>query len=1087
VGHRGGHHILLDRGPARQVGVAEGVRRSAAALDRLQQLAAVDDVHRGDRLLRITGRRGRRLDLVGGQRVGAPQWVDERPDRERTVVVQVALEPVAEQSTQRLPATHALQHRQRELHPTGGDVDRHCTGVRDVGVAQHGRRRGVVDRGCVHQAEVGGVLHQRRGGVLVDVGGEIGGQRHLGERLALRHQVLDPAVRAEVEAARSPAPGRSARRADVGGGDHAAVGRPRPDLVERPAQQPGAPRVEPVARGVDVLGQQPLQPRGGQGRQQVEGLEVLRQHAALEAADVPRDVVADPELGVAGHPGFGGEQLGVAALGVGGPVGVDVHERRLAAQRGRVVERPGRDEQADRGLPEAELQRVPEQQVEQRLGPLAAVEPLLGLDRADAVGRGVGQPPHVVAPTGVRTDGRSLRQRYVVHERPIERPLPGVVDLREEVGHVLALVAEPAEQVDRLLRREPRDQLLDKLEAEERELVRLVLEAVGGEREVLHGRGVQADDVEQLLVWVGAAAPDPADLRDQRCPVGLDLTDQSGDGGREPQRVGDLLAEPAQPAEGDGGLDAVGLVGDPQRRQRPAAAHLAGEELPGRGNVGVGEDRLEEGVHQVADRRRPQRDLHRPRLHAVRATGAGDPGGERVADRQRVGQPLPVATPGGVGLADVARLLLEERTEARVGVVAPGVAGVLLLGVVGGSALLQQLQAAARVQVVLKQPSEPVGSCLRRVREAYAEHDQPSEAAGGLGRGEVLPEGHPHLERALEVEHPGQRVGDLQRVGAVGVVAHRLELVGRGGVGVRPRLQPARDRLADPEDGGLRVCAVPAEEDEAVGQHVDARCARPRRRTGAELGRVGQLQDAHPRGGLVRAQPGGRRVLEVGGPVGDDLVGGCRAERRLQVVVGLLGGGRLALTRPDRRPVGTDLRRLGADRHHDEVERRVCGLGLVAGVLGHECAHDPARAAGPSGRDELAPSGALEPLVASCAPDRGPERRAVLHLGGRQRLLEPVDEAGVGVDADPELRHAGRRRLEAGLEAEREEQDRRAVVEPADLGQRVGEGPDPPKDRRLLSHAGRQPAPGAGLRRDGLLVLRLQRRECGIVVRCRTT
>jgi hypothetical protein len=42
-----------------------------------------------------------------------------------------------------------------------------------------------------------------------------------------------------------------------------------------------------VARGVDVLGQQPFEPGRRERRQQVERLEVLGQHAALEGAHVP--------------------------------------------------------------------------------------------------------------------------------------------------------------------------------------------------------------------------------------------------------------------------------------------------------------------------------------------------------------------------------------------------------------------------------------------------------------------------------------------------------------------------------------------------------------------------------------------------------------------------------------------------------------------------------------------------------------------------------------------------------------------------------------------------------------------------------
>ena len=57
---------------------------------------------------------------------------------------------------------------------------------------------------------------------------------------------------------------------------------------------PGLPRVEAVARGVDVLGEQPLEAGGRQRRQPVERRRGARAAgSARAAARVPRDVVAD--------------------------------------------------------------------------------------------------------------------------------------------------------------------------------------------------------------------------------------------------------------------------------------------------------------------------------------------------------------------------------------------------------------------------------------------------------------------------------------------------------------------------------------------------------------------------------------------------------------------------------------------------------------------------------------------------------------------------------------------------------------------------------------------------------------------------
>ena len=79
-------------------------------------------------------------------------------------------------------------------------------------------------------------------------------------------------------------------------------------------------------------------------------------------------------------------------------------------------------------------------------------------------------------------------------------------------------------------------------------------------------------------------------------------------------------------------------------------------------------------------------------------------------------------------------------------------------------------------------------------------------------------------------------------------------------------------------------------------------------------------------------------------------------------------------------------------------------VGLVVGVQRQQLADDPAGPARSARRDELAPGGALAPLVAERPPDACPERAARDDLGLGERLLEPVDQAVVGVHAHPELR-----------------------------------------------------------------------------------
>ena len=86
VAGRGRDRVLLGGDPARQARVAERVGLRAALLDVHDELAAVDHVHRGDGLLRLTVRRRRRLDLVCHEGVLAPHGVDQRTHRQGLAV-----------------------------------------------------------------------------------------------------------------------------------------------------------------------------------------------------------------------------------------------------------------------------------------------------------------------------------------------------------------------------------------------------------------------------------------------------------------------------------------------------------------------------------------------------------------------------------------------------------------------------------------------------------------------------------------------------------------------------------------------------------------------------------------------------------------------------------------------------------------------------------------------------------------------------------------------------------------------------------------------------------------------------------------
>ena len=155
------------------------------------------------------------------------------------------------------------------------------------------------------------------------------------------------------------------------------------------------------------------------------------------------------------------------------------------------------------------------------------------------------------------------------------------------------------------------------------------------------------------------------------------------------------------------------------------------------------------------------------------------------------------------------------QVERRVGVVGAVEAGPLPLAVVGRRALLDEADAGA-AELVAAQERLEVGLRRRRVgADPQAHDDEPVEAAGRL-RVERDAEAHAVRDRALEVDHPAQLVGDVQ------AASLDPQLVGRIGARVGADGERRRNRL--PQLVHDQPVAEPAVQDEPVRQHP-----RPRR------------------------------------------------------------------------------------------------------------------------------------------------------------------------------------------------------------------------------------------------------------------
>lgn len=273
-----------------------------------------------------------------------------------------------------------------------------------------------------------------------------------------------------------------------------------------------------------------------------------------------------------------------------------------------------------------EHDRVAEEQIEDRGRRDVPGEALLGEDGVERGGRRLHEPVDVVAPVvRVGADRIGLGERTVVdHVR--KQPRVPQEDVPQDVGPGRARVAEPRQQLAArglqtsrqhgLPERWPRaPQIGDVVE---------LPQALGIAEVVLDRGGMEADDVEQHPMRVTGLA-DVYRLAAHPRPVVLDQAQDGEQTGQETTRaVRFAPAEPADPREGRGRKHAVRLGADADRRHRAAAADEPGEERPRVGDGRVVEDGREQLVQPVAERGRPERPLHRPRLKLVSAPAAVD-------------------------------------------------------------------------------------------------------------------------------------------------------------------------------------------------------------------------------------------------------------------------------------------------------------------------------------------------------------------------------------------------------------------------------------------------------------------------------
>ena len=426
--------------------------------------------------------------------------------------------------------------------------------------------------------------------------------------------------------------------------------------------------------------------------------------------------------------------------------------------------------------------------------------------------------------------------------------------------------------------------------------------------------------------------------------------------------------------------------------------------------------------------------LHGPGLHLILPAAGVDGREQAGADAEGLGRPLPVPPAPDVGGGDEQRLVLAV-LEALVGVVEDRVTGPGPGRIVRGRALRNQRQPAPARLVVAEQLLQGRGAVLLAGRHLYPEDEQPVESGAGLLGGERNGQRHARGERSVEVSHPPQLVRHVQ-VAAVGV-DDGVRVGRRVGARVGSHVQGQGDQAAD----GLEHRLPPdvADDDETLGELAELRCLRPGRR----LGRRVRGED-HERGGDGDVPLGRRRRRGVGqvdgGVTGDQLGRPGRADRGVKCVGRRLQRGRVSRAGPRRRPVGGDRGRLGrAQRVLGRDDEDLVRGGRLDGPVSHvDRLVGVGDVPGPAGtvrRDEIAPGRPFISLDPASPPEVLPVALGVRQLGGRERGLEGIDGAVVRVDADQQAgrRRAGRAVLgdEPGLQADREQRERRAVRKPA--------------------------------------------------------
>ena len=158
--------------------------------------------------------------------------------------------------------------------------------------------------------------------------------------------------------------------------------------------------------------QQTLEPGGGGSRELIQGLELFVEiPSSKQHADVSREVICEQHAGIAGYPLVRRVKHFVAAFFDGNIAcgcacarisALDLEKMRLGTQRSfpRFVEQLRIVQHADPGIVIPELERMPEQDIKEGIGPFIVQEPILHTDGIEREARPLVQPFDVVAIIG---------------------------------------------------------------------------------------------------------------------------------------------------------------------------------------------------------------------------------------------------------------------------------------------------------------------------------------------------------------------------------------------------------------------------------------------------------------------------------------------------------------------------------------------------------------------------------------------------------------------------------------------------------------------------------------------------------------